>query len=78
MCKALDDDFNTPDTYLTLLKALYINQLKDKTAILSLTDLEHFNKGISTFVFDVLGLGMRSGVYDSYPLKTRRDNQITN
>ncbi len=68
--EALDDDFNTPILISHLFEGVtYINQLKDKTAILSATDLEHFNKGISTFVFDVLGLEMRSGVYDSYAEK---------
>lgn len=65
--EAMDDDFNTPILISCLFEGVtYINQLKDKTATLSVTDLERFSKGISSFVFDVLGLETRSGIYDSY------------
>ena len=63
--EAMDDDFNTPILISLLFEGVtFINHLKDKTATLSTTDMERFCKSMSSFVFDVLGLEVKSDVYN--------------
>ncbi|PPK98894.1 cysteine--tRNA ligase [Parapedobacter indicus] len=63
--EAMDDDFNTPILISHLFEGVtFINHLKDKTATLSTTDMERFCKTMSSFVFDVLGLEVKSDVYN--------------
>ncbi len=54
---AMNDDFNTPILIAHLFEAVkFINQLKDKKATISSTDLTLLTNTLHAFVFDILGL----------------------
>lgn len=54
---AMNDDFNTPILIAHLFEAVkIINQLKEQKATISADDLIEFQKTITAFVFDVMGL----------------------
>jgi cysteinyl-tRNA synthetase len=55
--KAMNDDFNTPILIAKLFDAVkFINQVKDKSASISVNDLLTLKETLNSFVFDVLGL----------------------
>lgn len=60
---AMNDDFNTPILISHLFEGVnFINQLKEKTALLTSADLDCFTKTMSVLIYDVLGLGGVSAV----------------
>lgn len=67
---AMNDDFNTPILISHLFEGVrFINLLKDKSASLTRTDLDLFSRLLLDFVYNVLGLGIKSEVYDTHTEK---------
>lgn len=68
--EAMNDDFNTPILISHLFEGVrFINLLKDKSASLTAADLDLFTTQLSVFIYDVLGLGIKSEANDTHAEK---------